>query len=101
MGISSVPSKFITYLAVGKPVLCSIAEDTEIADLVRSNDLGIVVPPGDVDRIVEGILELSSLGRHRLLQKGQRAREFALRMYSIARAKKDFQKVLDSVRVGD
>jgi colanic acid biosynthesis glycosyl transferase WcaI len=96
MGISSVPSKLITYLAVGKPVLCSVSEDSDIADLVKSNDIGLVVPPGDPMKICEGILELASIDRVELNQKGLKARDLAVRVFSLPRALRDFEDLFDA-----
>jgi colanic acid biosynthesis glycosyl transferase WcaI len=90
MGVSSVPSKMITYLAVGKPVLCSVAENSDIAQLVRINDIGVIVPPGDAAKISEGILQFVSMSREQLKQKGFKARELAQQMYSLPRALQDF-----------
>jgi colanic acid biosynthesis glycosyl transferase WcaI len=97
MGVSSVPSKLITYLAVGKPVLCSVAETSDIAHLVKTNDIGLVVPPGDVERISEGIIELASMGREQLHHKGLRGRELALQMYSLPRALRDFEDLFGKI----
>ena len=64
MGVSSVPSKLITYLAVGKPVLCSVSDGSDIAELVRTNDIGLVVAPGDAKSISEGIVELAMIDHY-------------------------------------
>ena len=97
MGSSSVPSKLITYFAVGKPVLCSVSDDSDIANLVRSNDIGIVVPPGDVSGISGGIVQLASMGRAELTRKGVKARELAVQAYSLPRALSDFKRVFKTV----
>jgi colanic acid biosynthesis glycosyl transferase WcaI len=97
MGVSSVPSKLITYLAVGKPVLCSVAETSDIAHLVKKNDIGLVVPPGDAAKISEGIIEFASMGREQLHRKGLRARELALQMYSLPRALQDFENLFRKI----
>lgn len=96
MGISSVPSKLITYFAVAKPVLCSVSEDSDIADLVKRNQIGLVVPPGDATKIYEGVVELASMGRVELSRIGLKARDLAIREYSLPRALRDFEVVFEA-----
>jgi len=100
MGVSSVPSKLITYLAVGKPVLCSVAETSDIAHLVKTNDIGLVVPPGEAVKISEGIIEFASMGREQLRYKGLRARELAIQTYSLPRALQDFDDLFENILQG-
>lgn len=97
MGISSVPSKLITYLAVGKPVLCAVKDTSDIADLVKTNEIGLVVPPGDATKIKEGIVELAAMGRDRLSAIGWKAREVAQQRFSISRALQEFDALLDEI----
>lgn len=51
----SVPGKLYEYLAAGRPIL-AIAEEGEIAELVRSSGIGISVPP-DSEAAIESALE--------------------------------------------
>ena len=97
MGMSSVPSKLITYLAVGKPVLCAVQDTSDIADLVKTTEIGLVVPPGDATKIKEGIIELAAMGRDLLSAKGRKAREVAQQRFSISRATQEFDALLAEV----
>jgi glycosyltransferase involved in cell wall biosynthesis len=54
-----VPSKFYGIAAAGRPILAVTAEDGEIASLVRTNQCGIVVAPGDSKALAEVIAKLS------------------------------------------
>jgi len=55
----SVPSKVLSYLAAERPVLASMPVDNPAATLVADEaQAGFVVPPGDVDRLVECAREL-------------------------------------------
>jgi glycosyltransferase involved in cell wall biosynthesis len=49
------PSKTATCLAAGCRLLAVVEAHSELAGLVRDEDLGIVCPPGDVDALVEAI----------------------------------------------
>ncbi len=55
-GKSSVPSKVLGYLAAGRPVIASVAADSETAEMIRSAGCGVVtrcMDPGDLaDAIV-------------------------------------------------
>ena len=94
MGVSSVPSKLITYLAVGKPVLAAAEEDSDLARLIRDNGLGLVVEPENPESIAEAMLSLRSLGRTALADMGMRARRYAEAHYSVERAVSQFQTLL-------
>lgn len=52
-----MPSKLLGMLASGKPVIATANAGTELADVV--GQVGIVVPPGDVDAVVKAILQLA------------------------------------------
>jgi glycosyltransferase involved in cell wall biosynthesis len=49
------PSKTATCLAAGCRLLTVVEEQSELAALVRDEDLGAVCPPGDVDALVQAI----------------------------------------------
>ncbi len=46
-GIYSVPSKVLTYLCAGRPVLVAIPSQNLAARILERNRAGLVVPPGD------------------------------------------------------
>lgn len=72
----SVPSRLYNVLAVGKPVIAVCDADSELAMVLRQNDLGWVVPPRDVDSLVKAIKEAAE-DRTALQATGVRAREVA------------------------
>ena len=86
MGFSSVPNKLITYLAMGKPVICAAPPETDAAALVRDHDLGVVVPPENATRLAEAIEGMAEQDPARLAATGERARSIALERYSLASA---------------
>jgi len=97
MGASSVPSKLITYLAVGRPVICAVTFDSEIAALVRQYELGMVVAPEDPDAVAAAIVSLRGIGPQALSVIGQRAREVALHRFSLEVAVGNFEALLLAV----
>lgn len=70
---SSVPSKLITYMAVGRPILCSSDPESQIAKLVTDAAIGLVIPPGDPIALAEALIQMS-FDRDGLVEKGNRAR---------------------------
>ena len=60
----AVPSKIYEAMAAAVPVV--LAGDGEAADIVRRSSAGVVVPPGDADRLALAIRELAGDERRRL-----------------------------------
>lgn len=52
---SAYPSKTVMYLEMGCRVLAVVEDDSELAELVTSNQLGMVANPGDVAGIAAAI----------------------------------------------
>ncbi len=89
----SVPSKALSYLCAGRPVVASIAEDNAIAVMLREAGAGLVVPPGDAAALVAAVRGLlADEGRRRDL--GRRARAYAERVFDIAAVGDRFEDVL-------
>jgi len=100
---SSVPSKLISYLAAGRPVICAAKEDAAVARTVRGANAGIIVPPGDADAIAEAILRLKK-DRRTADEMGQNARKYFLDHYTEQRAYRQFVELLSKttvVSIGD
>ena len=85
-----MPSKLTNMLASGRPVVVTAAEQTGLAVLVRDNDLGVVVPPGDAVALAQAVEALAFDDEARARQ-GAKARAFAQRHL-------DKDKLLEPVR---
>ena len=70
-----VPSRLYGILAAGRPVLVSADEESETAQLVRDVGCGLVVPPGEPDRVASAIRALAA-GEHDLSEMGRRGRAY-------------------------
>ena len=81
MAGAGVPSRLYNVMAVGKPILAVVDEDSEVAMVVREERLGWVVPPDEPERIAAAILEARS-NKERLAEMGTRARRVAETKYS-------------------
>jgi colanic acid biosynthesis glycosyl transferase WcaI len=53
-----IPSKLLTYMSAGRPVLASVSDESETARQVRKAQCGIVVAPEDAAALVEGVSSL-------------------------------------------
>lgn len=69
------PNKLFEAMMCGKPII--VSDGSSMADIVRKENCGLVVPYGDVDAIREAILELKNNRelRQGLGQNGRRAYE--------------------------
>lgn len=56
MGLSSVPSKVLGYMAAARPILASVDKNSDTAKLIRKARCGKIVKPGDCEEIAKGIL---------------------------------------------
>ncbi len=74
----SVPSRMYNIMAAGKPILAIAESGSELATTILDEDIGWVVEPGRVDRLVEAIREARE-DRDRLGAMGRRARDVAVR----------------------
>lgn len=77
-----MPSKLVSYMLSGKPVLASIDTDCEAAKIIQQSGCGIVVEPDNVDALVEGFKEMESIPYEKRLQMGEKARGYAQKVLS-------------------
>jgi len=54
----SVPSKALTIMAAGRPVVAAVEDDSDIGRLLCTSGCGLVVPPEDPKALSEAILTL-------------------------------------------
>jgi colanic acid biosynthesis glycosyl transferase WcaI len=79
----SVPSRLYNILAAGRPVIVIADDDSEIAMIVREEELGWIVPPGDLAALLVAVREARA-DDVRLREMGRRARAAAERTYTRA-----------------
>jgi colanic acid biosynthesis glycosyl transferase WcaI len=76
------PSKVVTYLAAGRPVIASVNPGCEIAQTIRESGAGRIVPPEDGAALLAAIQEFRSSD---LREFGRCAQEYANRRWSSVR----------------
>jgi len=96
-GEFSVPSKVLTYLCAGRPLLGALPADNLAARVIERSGGGIVVPPRDRRALVAAAEELlADSGRRGEL--GQAARSYAETTFDLAEITDRFEEVLERVR---
>jgi glycosyltransferase involved in cell wall biosynthesis len=55
---SFIPSKMFEILACGRPILASL--EGEAAEILRASGAAVVVPPEDVDALVDALVRLAA-----------------------------------------
>jgi glycosyltransferase involved in cell wall biosynthesis len=88
------PSKLVTYLAAGRPVIASVNAGGEVARTIRESGAGRVVPPEDAEALIAAVRELQGADPG---VYGQNARQYAGRRWSSARVLGNLERCLTAV----
>jgi glycosyltransferase involved in cell wall biosynthesis len=91
-GVYSVPSKILSYLCAGRPVLAAIPETNLAARLIASVGAGVVVPPGDLGGLAAAAERLLD-GPARRAELGAAARAYAEATFDIERVAATFEAI--------
>ena len=90
----AVPSKFYTYLAAGRPIICISDEDTEMAMTIRENNCGYIVEHGNLQQFVMCCESLSK-DKNKKTQLGNNARRMFLDRYRLKHVMKKYVELFD------
>jgi len=86
---ASVPSKMITYLAAGRPIVCSAPPHAEVARTIASAEAGVLTPARDAAAMARAIAAIADSPEERR-RRGENARKCFESRYTLARAVNDF-----------
>lgn len=89
----TVPSKTQAYMAVGKPILMSVAGDA--AALVEKSGCGLVCPPEDAEALASAAMTMSRMKKDALAAMGAAGRDFYNRHLSLEAGVGAFSKIFD------
>lgn len=92
-GVFSVPSKILSYLCAGRPILLAAPAENQAARLVLDAVAGVVCPPDRQEQFLEIAYELTT-GSHMLRQLGHNGRSYAEQRFKIGRIATDFEKAI-------
>jgi len=91
-----VPHKLLTGMASGRPILASVEEESDTAELVRLSKCGRVVPPEDPKALAEAIVAMKQ-NPEDLEKCGNNGRNFVCKHFSSARQVKRVAELLCNI----
>jgi colanic acid biosynthesis glycosyl transferase WcaI len=80
--LNSIPSKLITYLLSGRPVIAAVLPESDTATAILGCGAGWVVDPDSVDLMAKAIVAASEHAAESLRQMGSAGREYAIQNLS-------------------
>ena len=92
-GIFSVPSKVLSYLCAGKPILLSVPATNLISKIVTDNNAGISVEPGNTDALITAAEKLYADEPLRELM-GNNSRKYAETNFIIEKIASQFISII-------
>jgi len=95
-GVLSVPSKVMTYMCSGRPMLLAVPDENLASRVVRDHECGLTSPPQDADAFIANARSLydDAIFRRTL---GENARRYAEEHFDIEKITDRFEKVFRSV----
>lgn len=96
-GIYSVPSKVLTYLCAGKPLLVAMPRENLAARTIAHQEAGVVVAPDDLSGFVDAARALIADPARRT-RLGGNARAYAERTFDVQRIGARFETILTQAR---
>lgn len=95
-GIFSVPSKVLTYLCAGRPILAAIPPENLSARILVREGAGLVANPADRASFLDGAKSLAANPETRAAM-GAKALDYARRTFDIATISARFEAILKGV----
>jgi colanic acid biosynthesis glycosyl transferase WcaI len=80
--LNSIPSKLITYLLSGRPVIAAVLPESDTAATILESGAGWVVNPDSAELLAEAILAASVQSAECLSRMGLYGREYALKNHT-------------------
>lgn len=95
-GAFSVPSKVLSYLCAGRPILGSLPASNLARQIIDDAEAGLTVDPGDIDGFVAAANTLLNDAALRA-KMAANGRDYAERTFDIERIADQWERVLESV----
>jgi glycosyltransferase involved in cell wall biosynthesis len=92
----SVPSKLYGILASGRPIIAVIPENSEAAMTIKEAECGLIIPPKDVEKLVEAIIWMKTNPIERE-EMGQRAYETFVEKYTIQHGAQKYFSLIENI----
>jgi colanic acid biosynthesis glycosyl transferase WcaI len=78
----SMPSKLISYMMSGRPVLATARRESDLAKIVNEAGCGWLVEPGDSEALAQHLDTIAAMERTELTRMGSLGRQYALTHFS-------------------
>ncbi len=88
----SVPSRMYSQMAAGKPIIAATDAESELAEVIREEDIGWVVAPGEPGALVEAIRQAAG-DPVRLEEFGKNAHRAASTKYTFEAADRSYRSL--------
>ena len=92
-----VPSKLLTYMAAGKPVIAAVSPDSQGAAILREADGGILAAPDDPAALAAAVLAMRGRDASARADMGRRNRALAEQQFDRRRIVRAQETVLKAV----
>jgi colanic acid biosynthesis glycosyl transferase WcaI len=92
-GIFAVPSKVLSYLCAGRPILLAAAKDNLAARTILKANAGIVVDPADAAEFI-AVAERLRKDRELCAELGRNGRAYAEKTFDMTRIAAEFETIL-------
>ncbi|MDI6783135.1 MAG: glycosyltransferase family 4 protein [bacterium] len=92
----SVPSKTFGLMAAGLPIIAIMSPQSEIARVIREENCGYIVDPGDKDDLRETILSLYN-NREKLTEMGRNAQQAITAKYNLRSAVQEYYSLINKL----
>lgn len=96
-GVYSVPSKVLTYLCIGRPVIGLIPKGNPARDIIVAQKAGIVADPGDLAGLMPEVQALLADPDMRA-ELGRNGRAYAEKVFDIEPIAARFERVIAAAR---
>ena len=95
--LHGLPSKIYRIMACGRPILGICDADSEVAELIREAQCGVVVRPNDPDALAVAVKAAFASGPAWNL-RGARGRSFVQQRYSVHEAANAYLALFEGAR---
>ena len=95
-GKFSTPSKTLSYLCAGKPILLASPKENLAAEIIMKSRSGIVVNPDNIQGFSDALSELVS-NNGRMIDFGKNARKYAEDNFDINKIADNFEKIFKKI----
>ena len=95
-GVYSVPSKILTYLAVGRPILASVPESNLAARLIERNEAGFVASSDNSSELLAALANLD-MDPDLRTRMGDNGRKYAAKAFDIQAIGERFNTILQTL----